>query len=69
MSLISFEEHKFEIGREHVVCVEFMSMKFVPGLISPTVPFLSRPDCEEKKKKNNKQTVMKLDLSEAECSI
>ena len=50
MSLISFEEHKFEIGREHVGCVEFMSMKFVPGLISPTVPFLSRPDCEEKKK-------------------
>lgn len=65
MSLISFEEHKFEIGREHVVCIEFMSMRFVPGLISPTVPFLSRPDCEEKKNK----TVMKLDLSEAECSI
>ena len=56
MSLISFEEHKFEIGREHVVCVEFMSMKFVPGLISPTVPFLSRPDCEEKKKTTNKQS-------------
>ena len=49
MSLISFEEHKFEISSEHVVCVEFMSMIFVPGLISPTVPFLLTPDCEGKK--------------------
>ena len=62
MPLISFEEHKFEIGSEHVVCIEFMSMRFVPGLICPTVPFLSTPVCEEKKR------VMKLDLSEAECS-
>lgn len=63
MSLISFEEHRFEIGSEHVVCIEFMSMQFVPGLITPTVPFLSRPVYEEKKK-----PVMKLDLSEGECS-
>lgn len=49
MSLISFEELKFEISSEHVVCVEFMSMRFVPGLISATVPFLSTPDCEGKR--------------------
>ena len=55
MSLISFEEHKFEIGSEHVVCIEFMSMRFVLGLISPTVPFISRPAYEVKKKKNNKK--------------
>lgn len=56
MSLISFEEHKFEIGSEHVVCIEFMSMRFVPGLISPTVPFISRPAYEVKKKKTTKKT-------------
>lgn len=46
MSLISLEEPKFKISSEHVVCVEFMSMRFVPGLISATVLFLSTPDCE-----------------------